>query len=217
MLVVEVFGLFYGSRVEQAMIGRLVGTVVAEELDGSMVLDVHGVGYQVLAPLGSIGRASHLGDQLVFHIHTALRQDALELFGFASTAEREIFRLLIGVQKVGPKLALGLMSALPPDDLRQAITASDVARLSRVPGIGRKTAERLVLELRGKLPGGRSVASTRPQSGNRAEQLQAALTSMGYKAAEAERALGMLGERLESDPLSELLRAALALLAQPRA
>jgi Holliday junction DNA helicase RuvA len=200
------------------MIGRLAGKVVVEEPSGALVLDVNGVGYELLAPVGALGRAEQLPDQrVVLLVHTNLRQDALELFGFASLAEREIFRLLIGVQKVGPKIALGLLSALPPEDLARAVHDGDIARLSKIPGIGKKTAERLVLELREKMPGGRlPEAPARASSGGQAERLIGALTNMGYRAAEAERAVESLGDRVAAEPLPALLRAALAVLTQRR-
>ncbi len=205
-------------RVVPIMIGRLAGKIVAEDPNGPLVLDVNGVGYELQVPLGAVGRAEQLPEQrIVLFVHTNLRQDALELFGFASPAEREIFRLLIGVQKVGPKIALGLLSALPPTELAQAVNEGDVARLSRVPGIGKKTAERLVLELREKMPGGRlPEAAARVAPEGQAERLVGALTNMGYRAAEAERAVESLGDRVNSEALPSLLRAALSALTQRR-
>src|SRR5688572_14421468 len=135
------------------MIGRLAGVVVAEDPGGAIVIDVGGVGYELLAPIGTVGRADTAADRIVLHVHTHVREDALDLFGFATEAERRAFRLLIGVPNVGPKTALAVMSALPLPDLSRAVRAGDLARLTRVPGIGRKTAERLVLELKEKLSG----------------------------------------------------------------
>ena len=206
------------APIRNAVIGRLAGRVVVEEPSGAIILDVGGVGYELLAPLGALGRAEQLPEErIVLFVHTNLRQDALELFGFASLAEREVFRLLIGVQKVGPKIALGLLSALPPAELASAVNDGDVARLSRVPGIGKKTAERLVLELREKMPGGRlpEVNPKRSRDGH-TQRLVGALTNMGYRPAEAERAVDSLGDRVSAEPLPALLRAALAVLTQRR-
>jgi Holliday junction DNA helicase RuvA len=200
------------------MIGRLTGTVVLEEAEGAIVVDVAGVGYEVKAPVGTCGRAERAtGDRVVLHVHTHVREDALELFGFASEGERDVFRMLIGVQKIGPKIALGLLSALPPADLAEAIATADVVRLSRVPGIGKKTAERLVLELKDRLTRGRvgAGAATAGGAGNGA-RLLGALTNMGYRAAEAEQAVAALGDRLRTESPPTLLREALAWLTQRR-
>jgi len=200
------------------MIGRLTGRVVAEDPDGALIVDVNGVGYEVKAPVGTLGRAERAGgDSVVLHVHTHVREDALELFAFASDGEREVFRLLIGVQKIGPKIALGLLSALPPTDLAAAIAAGDLARLSRVPGIGRKTAERLVLELKDKVTRGRVAAAGAVGTGpGQADRLVGALVNMGYRGAEAEQAVSALGERVRDAPAAELLREALAWLTQRR-
>jgi holliday junction DNA helicase RuvA len=196
------------------MIGKLKGTVVAED-PPLLTLDVHGVGYEVAVPVGSIGRATSEGDAVELWIHTVVREDALELFGFASELDRRVFRQLIGVPNVGPKTALGVLSALPVAELAPAIDRGDLARLTRVPGVGKKTAERLVLELRGKLPvevTAAQVAARTPvtRTGDPKARLLSALTNMGYRPAEAERAIQALGPRVEEGPLSELLREALA-------
>ncbi|MBN2196703.1 MAG: Holliday junction branch migration protein RuvA [Polyangiaceae bacterium] len=199
------------------MIGRLTGRVVAEDADGAIVIDVQGVGFEVKMPVGSLGRAERSGSEsVVLHVHTHVREDVLELFGFASDGEREVFRLLIGVQKIGPKIALGLLSALPPVDLATAIADGDLGRLARVPGIGKKTAERLVLELREKLTRSRLAAPTAAGGTGQGARLVAALTNMGYRAAEAEQAVAALGERVRQVATADLLRDALAWLTQRR-
>jgi Holliday junction DNA helicase RuvA len=134
------------------MIGRLTGKVAHQAADGTVIVDVGGVGYEVLVPLGTVGRVSVDPDEVAtLWVHTHAREDALLLFGFASESEREAFRTLIGVSGVGPKTALAVLSALPADELQRAIQAKDLGRLTRISGIGKKTAERLVLELRDKL------------------------------------------------------------------
>lgn len=190
---------------------------MSEEPGGALLLDVGGVGYEVACPLGSAGRARREGDKLVLHVHTNLRQDALELFGFATEEDRLVFRLLVGVPNVGPRTALGILSALPTPELCAAVQAADKNRLGKVPGIGKKTAERLVLELRDKLPAVAvsGVPAARPAASlgaGQRERLTAALTNMGYRPAEAERALKTLEPRLEGEPLSDLLREALKIL-----
>jgi holliday junction DNA helicase RuvA len=197
------------------MIGRLTGVVVAEDPAGLLVIDVGGVGYELLAPIGTVGRAEATSDRIVIYVHTHVREDALDLFGFATEAERRAFRLLIGVPNVGPKTALAVMSALPLPDLSRAVRGGDLARLTRVPGIGRKTAERLVLELKEKLSGVEQTEAGPPTPADRprdAERLIHALTNMGYRAAEAERAVQALGARVGAEPLTDLVRDALARL-----
>ena len=199
------------------MIGRLTGRVVAEEADGSLVVDVGGVGYEVRAPLGTIGRAAPAADgrvQLFTHLH--VREDIMDLYGFASELERRVFKLLIDVPNVGPKTALGVLSALPPAELAQAVAAKDVARLTRVDGVGKKTAERLVLELRERLQKVSDLASAEKvapgaPAGDEG-RLIGALTNMGYRLPDAQRAVRALGDRVGRESLSELLRDALSTL-----
>lgn len=199
------------------MIGKLCGVIVAED-PPYLTIDVRGVGYEVACPIGMTERARTADGKVNFWIHTVVREDALELFAFATELERRIFRQLISVPNVGPKTALGVFSALPAAELVAAIQAGDIARLVRVPGVGKKTAERLVLELRGKLPsdevglGVKTPTTGTPQPSDVKTRLIAALTNMGYRAAEAERAVVALGPRVGSEPLSALLRDALAQL-----
>ena len=165
-------------------------------------------------PAGVLGRARRHGeDEVELIVHTHVREDALELFGFASDQERRVFRLLIGVPNVGPKTALGVLSALPIADLSRAVRSGDVARLTKVPGIGKKTAERLVLELKEKL-GDAPMDGAAPSqpAGDTKGRLMSALTNMGYRAGEAEKAVTSLGRRVETAPLGDLIREALVVL-----
>lgn len=202
------------------MIGRLTGTVIHEEPTGALVLDVNGVGYELSCPIGTVGRAEKRvqGDHslVVLHVHTNLRQDALELFGFSGAEERAAFRQLINVPNVGPRLALSVLNVLPANELVDVIDAEDKARLSKVPGVGKKTAERLVLELRGKLPrssGGKTTATSPAGGEDMSSRLVAALTGLGYKSAEAEKAAQALVPGRQGNDLSSLLREALSYLA----
>lgn len=199
------------------MIGKLKGAVVAED-PPVLTLDVAGVGYEVSVPVGTTGRAVRSEGTLELWVHTVLRTDVLELFGFASELDRRVFRQLISVPNVGPRTALGILSALPVEDLVAAIQRSDLPRLTKVPGVGKKTAERLVLELRGKLPM-EDLAPSRaePSQGSAPvadpkTRLLSALTNMGYRPVEAERAVSALGPKMGEAPLSELLKDALAYL-----
>jgi Holliday junction DNA helicase RuvA len=202
------------------MIGRLTGLPL-EDSDGALVVDVSGVGYEVLVPQGTVGRATRTADgAATFHVHTHVREDQITLFGFASESERLAFRTLISIPNVGPKTALSVLSALPAAELARAIAAKDVKRLTDVPGIGKKTAERLVLELRDKLP----VLTTEPiaappakgvaRPASARDALLSALVNMGYRAVEAERAVASLEGRLDGTPIAELVRDALVLLAK---
>jgi Holliday junction DNA helicase RuvA len=195
------------------LIGRLRGRVLAEEATGAVVLDVHGVGYDVSTPVGTLGRArTEPSGEVELWIHTHVREDALELFGFATEADRRVFRLLLGVPNVGPKTALGVLSAMPIAELARAVEKADQGRLGKVPGIGKKTAERLILELKEKLRGIESGTAPPPLEAldSEAARLLSALTHMGYRPAEAERAISALGPKLSSESLSDLLREALA-------
>lgn len=198
------------------MIGRLVGKVISIE-DSTLTLDVSGVGYEVQIPAGTLGRlpSPDPTGPVTLCVHTHVREEALELFGFASSTERAVFRLLIATPNVGPKSALGILSSLPPPDLAAAVADRDLARLTSISGVGKKTAERLVLELREKLPrlgplrtSGKAAAAPRDEGDSK--RLLGALTNMGYRQAEAERAVVALGDRVGNESLSDLLKAALA-------
>jgi holliday junction DNA helicase RuvA len=205
------------------LIGRLTGTIAAEEADGTFVLDVGGVGYEVLAPVGALGRAkSHAAasGELTFYVHTHVREDALSLFGFATPEDKAAFRTLISVSNVGPKMALALLSAMTSEELARTVGEKDLTKLVAIPGIGKKTAERLLLELKDKLapparphPDRREHVVHGPGPSN-AELLASALTRMGYRPAEADRAVLHLGGRVETEPVQILVREALAVLAR---
>lgn len=192
------------------MIGWLRGRVIAEEPDGKLLVDVNGVGYELAVPAGTLGRGEERDGARDFFVHTHVREDALELFGFANENDRSAFRLLIAVPNVGPKTALGVLSSLSVSELARAVAAGDTARLSKVPGIGKRTSERLVLELKGKLEDlGDGPAPVLKPAGMHA-RLVSALTNMGYRPGEAEKAVSSLGQRVDSEPLGDLIKLALA-------
>lgn len=199
------------------MLGFLRGRVLTEEPAG-LILDVAGVGYELTAPVGTLGRAARDGaGDVELWVHTHAREDTLELFGFASELERRVFRLLVSVPNVGPKTAIGVLGALSISDLSHAISARDLVRLGKVPGIGKKTAERLVVELADKLPAlvpleGLGKSGAKAASSGTADLLLKALVNMGYRPAEAERAVKHLGNRVEAEAMGDLLRAALSFL-----
>jgi Holliday junction DNA helicase RuvA len=205
------------------MIGRLTGSVTQED-DGTLVVDVGGIGYEVIAPLGTAGRAKTDGDKATFFIHTHVREDQITLFGFATEGDRLAFRTLIGVSNVGPKTAIAVLSALPASDLGQVIARKELGKLTSISGVGKKTAERLLLELKDKLPvfeaaGPRAASDLRPAAAPRtsnADLLAGALVNMGYRQAEADRAIELLGrdDKLAQLALPELVKEALAVLSK---
>src|SRR6266513_1024290 len=169
------------------MISRLRGEVVTRSPTG-VVLDVGGVGYLV-NPTESARRKAEPGGQVVLETYLHVREDALQLFGFAETAERELFELLLSVQGVGPKVALAIVSGSSPDELRRAIALEDTARFQAIPGIGKKTAERVVLELKERLGSVGDVHEPTPLSPKPHLVARDALVELGYSLAEAEAAL----------------------------
>ncbi len=207
------------------MIGRLTGKAIEED-DGTTVLDVNGVGYELVIPLGTIGRSKTDAEgRVTLYVHTHVREDQLSLFGFASEGDRLAFRTLIGVSSVGPKTAIAVLSALPAHELGQAIARKELGKLTSISGIGKKTAERLLLELKDKLPilqaapphPGAGVVGTSNTAGpasSNAELLSRALVNMGYKSGEAERAIEQLGGKIVELPLPDLLKEALAVLSK---
>src|SRR3954471_22426129 len=163
------------------MIARLRGTL-ARGAGSGVIVDVNGVGYLVHATPSVL----RLGDgEVTLEVHTVVREDALQLFGFATAAERELFELLLGVSGVGPKVALAIVSGSPPAELRRAIARDDVKRFQAIPGIGLKTAQRVVLELKEKL----SLADTMDDAPGGDLTARDALVELGWTLIDAERAL----------------------------
>ncbi|MBI3782201.1 MAG: Holliday junction branch migration protein RuvA [Deltaproteobacteria bacterium] len=172
------------------MIAQLSG-VLAYKSPEQLIVDVHGVGYQVLVSLNSFYRLPEQGQPVQVQIHTHVREDSLQLFGFLERAEKELFLLLLSVSGIGPRLGLNILSGMPADELLTAIEASDLVRLVAIPGVGKKTAERLVLELRDKVKlvkATRSTTEPQPVPGLESEAVSA-LVNLGYRQAEAERAV----------------------------
>ena len=172
------------------MIDRLRGTLVEKNAEG-VVIDVEGVGYRSSASLATLRALPSLGEECVIHTRMVVREDAILLFGFAEREERAAFDVLTAVSKVGPKLALSILSSMSPQDISEAVARGDVLKLASVPGLGKKTAERLVLELRGK-----SLAAFGPEpvvagdgGGGPYMEARDALTALGYRLEEAEKAL----------------------------
>lgn len=197
------------------MIGRLRG-LLAEKQPPHLMVEAGGVGYELEMPLSSLYRLPAIGEPVTLYTHLVVREDAHLLYGFAERRERELFRELIRLNGVGPKLALALMSALEVDDLVRCVQQDDLKALTRVPGVGKKTAERLLVELRDRFtawetqPGVIALAlePTRSAPVSSAESdAVSALTTLGFKPAEAARAVAaVLEDGLSSE---ELIRRAL--------
>ena len=171
------------------MLGRLAGTL-ADKTPPTVLVDVHGVGYEVSVPMSTFYNLPGLGDPVVLLTHFVVREDAQLLFGFLTAAERASFRELVKISGVGPRTALALLSGLTATELAQAVAAQDSARLVKVPGIGKKTAERLLLELKGKLAPDLSVPHA-PVDDAQSDIVQA-LLALGYSDREAQAALKAL-------------------------
>jgi holliday junction DNA helicase RuvA len=169
------------------MISRLRGEVVMRSPHG-IVIDVGGVGYLV-NPTASARRKAEPGGEVVLETYLHVREDVLQLFGFAEAAERELFELLLSVQGVGPKVALAIVSGSSPDELRRAIALEDKARFQAIPGIGKKTAERVVLELKERLGSVAEAQPATPLAPRPHLVARDALVELGYSLAEAEAAL----------------------------
>lgn len=171
------------------MIGRLSG-IIAEKTPPQVVIDVAGVGYEVDVPMSTFFNLGGLGERAVLLTHLVVREDAHQLFGFLTQEERATFRLLIKISGIGPKMALGLLSGLSVAELAQAVSRQEAGRLTKVPGIGKKTAERLLLELKGKLGADLALPAT-VASDAQADILQA-LVALGYSEKDAAAALKAL-------------------------
>lgn len=175
------------------MIARLTGKLVEKQAT-RLVVDVHGVGYDVQVPLSTFYHLPEPGADVTLRIHTHVREDALSLFGFATALELRLFERLIGISGIGPKLALAVLSGIDPADLVRAVQAGDVGRLTLIPGVGKKTAERIGLELKDRLPQqlatelGVDGAAPAGKTALRAD-LVSALLNLGYHRALAEKAV----------------------------
>ena len=174
------------------MIARIEGTL-AEKIPGRLIVNVQGVGYDVQVPLSTFYVVGDPGVTVALRVHTHVREDVIALFGFATSLEQDLFERLISISGIGPKLALAVLSGIEPPDLVRAIKAQDVARLTGIPGVGRKTAERIGLELKDRLPHSLQAAADAAKPPAPEDQLRAdllsALLNLGYQRALAENAI----------------------------
>lgn len=196
------------------MIARLAGTLVAKQVQ-RLVIDVGGVGYDVTVPLSTVYTLGEPGARVTLRVHTHVREDAIQLFGFGTELEQSLFERLVGVSGIGPRVAISVLSGIEPPELVRAISQGDVARLTRIPGVGRKTAERLVVELRDRLPelaGVETTAEAEPRDEVRNDVLSA-LANLGYQRAAADKAVDKVLARDATREFEVVLREALRVLA----
>jgi len=194
------------------VIAQLRGRLLRKDTQEA-VIDVGGVGYSVTIPVSTFYRLGEAGTEVTLLTHTHVREDALALFGFLTAAEQTLFERLIAIAGVGPRLAIGILSGIEAPDLVGALRSGDVARLTRIPGVGKKTAERLVVELKDKMEGLEGIDPTaeEPAAGPQ-EDLVSALLHLGYSRPEAERGVDKALEQGGEGPFEELLRRTLRVL-----
>lgn len=201
------------------MIGRLRGLVV-EKKPPEVIIECAGVGYEVLAPLSAFSSIPENGREVILHTHFVVREDAQLLFGFTTHGERDLFRELIKVSGIGPKTALAVLSGMSVDDFLRVIHDSNLTALTRVPGIGKKTAERLLVEMRDKLGGFESSASLPAANSSEAapnrtritSEAVSALVALGYKPVDASKAISQVDDGARSS--EELIRLSLRQMAK---
>ena len=198
------------------MIAALTGRVIFKS-PAQITVDVHGVGYEILIPLSTYYSLPEIDESTSLRVYTHLREDAIQLFGFLTVAEKEAFILLTGISGIGPKLALSVLSTLPIPDLSSAIQAGDLDKLATVPGIGKKSAARIALELKDKIERlGQSHAPVIGQGGGGLQDdALSALVNLGYRAADAKDVLARIARASPNAvPLKDLIREALKELAK---
>ena len=193
------------------MIAHLRGKLISRR-PNLVIVETGGVGYDVTISVPAFGELPSLGSEVALHIHTHVREDQLALYGFLRHEEKDLFEKLITVSGIGPKLAITILSGMPADDMVNSIRANDLARLTKIPGIGRKTAERMVLELRDKLPpAGADQVQVVPSLSATQEDVLSALVNLCYQRSAAEKALVSLKENGSFDAM---FRAALGAMSK---
>jgi len=202
------------------MIARICGTLISKSLQ-EVIVDTQGVGYRIVVPLTTFYELPDEGESVTLHIHTHVKEDAISLFGFLTPGEREIFQVMISVSGIGPRLGLNILSGISPAELMTAIVQGDLRRLVAIPGVGKKMAERLILELKDKVHKMPPVAAVSPQEiGVRQmdalmEDALSALVNLGYKQGPAREALERVLEdrNAQEASLNEILKGTLKILA----
>src|SRR6059036_1998010 len=199
------------------MIAQLRGRIL-EKHPNRIVVDVNGVGYDVFVPLSTFYGLGDPGFDIALRIHTHVREDALTLYGFATLLEQQLFERLIGVSGIGPKLALSVLSGIEPVELMRAIERADIARLTAIPGVGKKTSERLVLELKDRLPkvqaAGVAAGAVVPAPAGLHDDVLSALVNLGYHRPLAEKAVATAVKTVPDGGFERTLKQALRELAK---
>ena len=194
------------------MIGFLRGRI-ADRQPNTLIVDVQGVGYEVHVPLSTFYDVGEIGDDITLRIYTHVREDALQLYGFLTELERQLFERLIGISGIGPKLAIAVLSGMDPREVLSAVQRGDVARLTGIPGIGKKTSERIVLELRDRLAslalGGPVDAGPASGADRLRGDLVSALQNLGYHRPQAEKAIDSSLQGMSDPTFEQALKAAL--------
>ncbi len=200
------------------MIAQLSGRLIHKTPEYS-IIDVNGVGYQVYTPFSTFYELPEIENQVTIQTYTNVREDALQLFGFLTSDEKEIFQVLISVSGIGPKLAVNILSGITPEELKGALLNGNLVRLTAIPGIGKKTAERMVLELKDKIlklqkekPG--TQPKPVPTSDDILEDAISALVNLGYKRPQAEGSLEKVRKENPDSDIEEMIRGALKILAR---
>jgi holliday junction DNA helicase RuvA len=195
------------------MIAHLRGTLLAKHPNQAIV-ETSGVGYDVTISVPTFSALPTLGADVALHIHTHVREDVIALYGFLRPSEKALFEKLITVSGIGPKLAITILSGMAADDMVGAIRGNDVAKLTRIPGIGKKTAERMVLELRDKLPEPGKAAPATPAISAVEEDVLSALMNLGYQRAAAEKAVTVAASEGNANSFDQLFRLVLGRLSK---
>ena len=200
------------------MIARLSGILIEKSIT-QCVVDVNGAGYRVIVPLTTFYELPEIGQPVVIHIHTHVREDAIHLYGFHAQEEREVFQLMISVSGIGPKLAINILSGIAAGELVRAVTEEDLKRLTGIPGVGKKTAERMILELKDKAiklgREGSAVGTVAFKTGDQVkDDALSALVNLGYKGSAVKDVVDrIMRETPEPPSLDQLLKQALRALA----
>jgi Holliday junction DNA helicase RuvA len=195
------------------MIAHLRGRLLSKH-PNQAVIETAGVGYDVTITIPTFSDLPSPGSEVALHIHTHVREDQIALYGFLKPSEKQLFEKLITVSGIGPKLAITILSGMPADEMVGAIRNNDIARLTRIPGIGKKTAERMVLELRDKLPPAGAETPAPPTMTAMEEDVLSALTNLGYQRPAAERALAQAAKNGKEESFEALFRNTLASLSK---